>query len=714
MPPQGGETPAAGWVPPTWEEVVEQHSARVYRLAYRLTGNVHDAEDLTQDVFVRVFRSLHTYQPGTFEGWLHRITTNVFLDKMRRKQRIRFDALSDESAARLPARGPGPEQIYHDAHFDDDVQRALDALSPDFRAAVVLCDIEGLSYEEVAATLGIKLGTVRSRIHRGRAQLRESLAHRAPQPSTTATPTKSRGRIIRRPAAGDRMTDAMRVQCQGEELTEYAAGRLPVDRQWAWDRHLVACQICAHDVAQERRLRSALAGAPSMPGRPALEPARARGHPRHRPRPAPGAHRPRPARPAAPLGARRATAAPCARPSSPPPPPGCPRPPRGASPSPRPVGARRGLATSTTPVVSPAAAPDPGRTSRPCRSARCGWRRPSSSIAWASGQNRRHDQRARARARRLASVGAARGRGRRLREHPGAPQGADAGQPTAESADVAASGAAQTTEIPQGARPSRSRRRRSSAAGVRAARRSSRRPRRSGPAPSRPRCGTPPTGTPPARTPPTPYATDPYAGVQPAPTRTPHSPPRPRPHRPTPPYPPLTAPARRAGRPATRPGLGRPHRCLRRGGPRRRPHRWPARWRARRRRQPRGRRRPRRRARPQRRRRCDDPARRVGRQHRGPRHPERGHPAGQRRRRLRHRVGLGLRQRRPHRHQQPRRGRRGRRRQDHRRARQRPAGAGQRSSGATAPTTSPSSRSTAPTSCRSPWAAPRTSSSATR
>ena len=105
---QGGETPAAGWVPPTWEEVVEQHSARVYRLAYRLTGNVHDAEDLTQDVFVRVFRSLHTYQPGTFEGWLHRITTNVFLDKMRRKQRIRFDALSDESAARLPSRGAGP------------------------------------------------------------------------------------------------------------------------------------------------------------------------------------------------------------------------------------------------------------------------------------------------------------------------------------------------------------------------------------------------------------------------------------------------------------------------------------------------------------------------------------------------------------------------------------------------------------------------------
>ncbi len=86
---------------PTWEEIVDQHSDRVYRLAFRLTGNRHDAEDLTQEVFVRVFRSLSTYQPGTFEGWIHRITTNLFLDQARRKQRIRFDALSDERADRL-------------------------------------------------------------------------------------------------------------------------------------------------------------------------------------------------------------------------------------------------------------------------------------------------------------------------------------------------------------------------------------------------------------------------------------------------------------------------------------------------------------------------------------------------------------------------------------------------------------------------------------
>ena len=173
---------ANAWVPPTWDEVVRLHSARVYRLAYRLTGNRYDAEDLTHDVFVRVFRSLGDYTPGTFEGWLHRITTNLFLDRVRRAQRIRFDALPDDSE-RLPGRDRTPEQAYDDTHLDDDVQAALDALPADFRAAVVLCDIEGLSYEEIASTLGVKLGTVRSRIHRGRAQLREALAHRTPRPA---------------------------------------------------------------------------------------------------------------------------------------------------------------------------------------------------------------------------------------------------------------------------------------------------------------------------------------------------------------------------------------------------------------------------------------------------------------------------------------------------------------------------------------------------
>lgn len=168
------------WTPPTWHEVVEQHGPRVYRLAYRLTGDHHDAEDLTHDVFVRVFRSLDSYRPGTFEGWLHRITTNLFLDRARRSQRLRLDHLGEGLAVRLRATGPDPHEVFERTHLDADIQAALDALPPSFRAAVVLCDIEGLTYEEVADVLDIKLGTVRSRIHRGRARLREQLAHRAP------------------------------------------------------------------------------------------------------------------------------------------------------------------------------------------------------------------------------------------------------------------------------------------------------------------------------------------------------------------------------------------------------------------------------------------------------------------------------------------------------------------------------------------------------
>jgi RNA polymerase sigma factor (sigma-70 family) len=186
--PVAGIAEVTAWTPPTWEAVVREHSARVYRLAYRLTGNSHDAEDLTQEVFVRVFRSLDSYIPGTFEGWLHRITTNLFLDMARRRQRIRFEGLADETEARLGGSEPTPAQAFDDRHFDSDIHEALMALAPEYRAAVILCDIEGLSYEEIADTLGVKLGTVRSRIHRGRAQLRKALDHRRPSPSGARVP----------------------------------------------------------------------------------------------------------------------------------------------------------------------------------------------------------------------------------------------------------------------------------------------------------------------------------------------------------------------------------------------------------------------------------------------------------------------------------------------------------------------------------------------
>jgi RNA polymerase sigma-70 factor (ECF subfamily) len=199
-PSLGSSVPGEGadWTPPSWDEVVREHADRVYRLAYRLTGNPHDAEDLTQETFIRVFRSLANYRPGTFEGWLHRITTNLFLDMVRRRARLRMEGLPEDTD-RLPGGGPEPEDVFSATHLDPTLQAALDELAPEFRAAVVLCDVEGLSYEEIGATLGVKLGTVRSRIHRGRAALRQAIERRR---ALEAAPGNTEGREL--VAAGGR------------------------------------------------------------------------------------------------------------------------------------------------------------------------------------------------------------------------------------------------------------------------------------------------------------------------------------------------------------------------------------------------------------------------------------------------------------------------------------------------------------------------------
>ena len=181
--PAGGED--GDWTPPTWDEIVRDHSARVYRLAFRLTGNRHDAEDLTQEVFVRVFKALPTFRPGTLEGWMHRITTNLFLDLARRRRRIRFDALPLDFSDKMPGPTPSPDLELARDLFEPDIEAALAQLPPEYRAAVVLCDVEGLTYEEIARALDVKLGTVRSRIHRGRSMLRKALTHRAPSRDRT-------------------------------------------------------------------------------------------------------------------------------------------------------------------------------------------------------------------------------------------------------------------------------------------------------------------------------------------------------------------------------------------------------------------------------------------------------------------------------------------------------------------------------------------------
>jgi RNA polymerase sigma-70 factor (ECF subfamily) len=163
---------------PTWDEIAEQYGDTVYTMAYRLTGDRDEARDLAQDVFVRVYRNLDRYLPGTFEGWLYRITKNLFLDRVRRRSRVRLEPLPDEEWRQPTEPTPGPEERLDARVLRSDLEVALRELSPSFRTAVVLCDIQGLTYEEIAEATGWPIGTVRSRIHRGRKLLRLHLADR--------------------------------------------------------------------------------------------------------------------------------------------------------------------------------------------------------------------------------------------------------------------------------------------------------------------------------------------------------------------------------------------------------------------------------------------------------------------------------------------------------------------------------------------------------
>ena len=160
---------------PTWEEVARDHGRFLYTVAYRLTGNDDEAQDLVQDVLLRVHRGLASYQPGSLEGWLSRITTNAFLDQVRRRGRRPVEPLPPQPDQVVPP-APAADDALAAARLPADVQQALRDLPVEYRAAVVLSDVVGLSYQEIGEALDVPLGTVRSRIHRGRMLLRKALS----------------------------------------------------------------------------------------------------------------------------------------------------------------------------------------------------------------------------------------------------------------------------------------------------------------------------------------------------------------------------------------------------------------------------------------------------------------------------------------------------------------------------------------------------------
>jgi len=167
----GGQVPEDA---PDWADIVARYADVVYTMAYRLTGDDEEARDLAQDVLIRLHKGLARYQQGNFEGWLYRTTVNAFRDRLRKRKRLREDALAEQEPPAMRT-GRIVEEAVQQQELFEIVQRALVKLPPEYREAVVLRDLEGRSYEEIAEILEIPPGTVRSRIHRGREALRQLL-----------------------------------------------------------------------------------------------------------------------------------------------------------------------------------------------------------------------------------------------------------------------------------------------------------------------------------------------------------------------------------------------------------------------------------------------------------------------------------------------------------------------------------------------------------
>lgn len=168
-----------------YESLVERYGRHVYNIAYRLTGHEADAKDLAQEAFIRVFRAFRRIDPHAhLDSWLYRIVTNLHIDSLRRRPKVRLESLDEplttvkggEVHKEVSDPAPGPETRVIDAQLDQEVQRALLGLNPDLRMIVVLSDIEGYSYDEIGAMLAIPVGTVKSRLHRARKSMQSRLA----------------------------------------------------------------------------------------------------------------------------------------------------------------------------------------------------------------------------------------------------------------------------------------------------------------------------------------------------------------------------------------------------------------------------------------------------------------------------------------------------------------------------------------------------------
>ncbi len=169
------------------ERAIEQYGNATYNFAFRLTHNESDARDLTQEAFLRVYRAWHSFKPGTsFLSWIYRIVTNLHRDELRRRKgRYLEEIPEDHDTQHFGADRPlavAPIDDYVESQFSEPLARALDELAFEQRQIVLLADVEGFSYQEIAGIAGCSVGTVRSRLHRARGVLRRLvMSHMSPR-----------------------------------------------------------------------------------------------------------------------------------------------------------------------------------------------------------------------------------------------------------------------------------------------------------------------------------------------------------------------------------------------------------------------------------------------------------------------------------------------------------------------------------------------------
>jgi len=168
-----------------WETVVSSYAKRIYNLTYRYTGRRDEAEDLTQEIFIRVYQNLKSFcsDSGSFQGWIMKVGRNLIIDQYRRTRRFQQSAGTEEmeSMNLKDEKVPSPQRGVEQTEASRFLREGLQALSPELKEAIILRDLEGLAYQEIAEFLGIPEGTVKSRINRGRLELAKLLTKRRTQ-----------------------------------------------------------------------------------------------------------------------------------------------------------------------------------------------------------------------------------------------------------------------------------------------------------------------------------------------------------------------------------------------------------------------------------------------------------------------------------------------------------------------------------------------------